>query len=436
MIRARIALVPSGHLLLGPARVAMVNALFARHQGGPLLLRFDDLETQRPDIVTAISQDLAWLGITPDQTLHQAERAGLYAEAIDRLKQSGRLYPCFESQEELRAKRDRRLKRGQPAVYDRAMLQLTEAQRRAAEANGKRPYWRFRLSDETVEWRDAILGSRAVKLPAVSDPVLVPADGLPLPLLAGTVDDLALGVTHLIQGEDQLVNSAMQRDLMLALGADPRRVTLAHLPALSEGGGMFGRRVATRTLRSLRADGVEPAALAAALIGAAAPAPLEQLAAGFDLAALPAGPVSFDGARLLAFNRTVLAEAAFPAVADRLPLGATEAFWLAVRQHLDLLTEARGWWDVVAGTIVPPVIDDGADTLSAAMELLPPEPWSSGVCADWVGAISHAVGRAPEAVLRALRLALTGEEQGPDLAALLPLIGRARAVHRLQIAAA
>ena len=444
MTRVRFAVAPVGHLSLGAARVAVANLLFARRHAGQMLLRFDDTEPERcrPDYAESIAHDLAWIGLVPDAVLHQSERRGLYDDAIERLKRAGRLYPCFESPEELGAKREHRLKRGRTAVYDRAMLRLTDAQRAAAEAGGKRPYWRFRLSDATVQWRDAVLGPRLVKLPSVSDPVLVRADGTPLPLLTGVVDDIALGITHVIQGEDQVTATGLRHDLFAALGADPSRVSFAHLPPLADGGPeRLSRRAASRTLRSLRGDGIEPAALLACLARLGSGLPLEplpigQLAETFDLAALSRTPVKFDAAQLLAVNHGVLARSAFAAVAGRLPHGATEAFWLAVRGHLDLLTEARGWWDVVAGTIVPPVIEDGQDILPAALKLLPAEPWHGSVCAPWIDALCAATGRAREAVLRVVRLALTGEEQGPDLAELLPLIGRTRTANRLQTAAA
>ena len=160
------------------------------------------------------------------------------------------------------------------------------------------------------------------------------------------------------------------------------------------------------------------------------------MAETFELSALPSGPTPFDANCLLTLNRAVLARLDFAAVADRLPRGATEAFWLAVRGSLDLLNEARGWWDVVAGTIVPPVIEGGRDILLTALRLLPPEPWNGAVCTEWLRSLGQALGRDPIELLLPLRLALTGEDRGPDLNQLLPLIGRNRTANRLQIAAA
>ncbi len=444
MTRVRFAYTPAGHLPVGAARVALANLLFARRGSGKLLLRLDDVEADRcrPDYVEALQQDLRWLGIVPDSIVRQSDRLDRYAAAADRLKRAGRLYPCFESEEELRAKRDYRLKRGQVAIYDRAMLQLTEAQRTAAEAGGKRPHWRFRLSDSTIHWHDTVLGHRSVKLPSVSDPVVLRADGTPLPVFASAVDDLELGITHVIRAEEHAAGTAVQLDLLAALGADTGAIAFAHLPPLADdGSSRWSRRAAGRSLRSLRNDGIEPAALAGCLARfgtplPAEPLPLDTLAQTFDLSAVSPSPARFDATQLLATNRTVLRRLDFAQVADRLPRGATEAFWLAVRGSLDLLNEARGWWDVVAGTIVPPVIDDAGDILLTALKLLPPEPWNRSVCADWLRALSETCGQDPISLTLPLRLALTGEDGGPDLNALLPLIGRTRTANRLQIAAA
>jgi glutamyl-tRNA synthetase len=440
MIHVRFAAVPTGPMTVGTARIALLNFLHARRHGGHMLLRFADFAPQAtPEYAAAMEHELRWLGIDWDATLRQSEHSPEYAAAAERLKRAGRLYPCFESEPELRAKRDHRVKRGQSAVYDRAMLQLTRAQLDAAEAGGKRPYWRFLLSDRTVEWRDLVLGHREVALRSLSDPIVLLADGTPTRAFAGMVDDLAGGTTDLVRSETQVTASSVALDLYQALGGDASNLRFAHIPPLEDAGEKrLARRVDARTLRSLRHDGVEGVALAAYLARVGSPlAPeassLQALAATFDLARFTARPTPFRAATLLALNRQVLQSLDFGTVADRLPAGATDSFWVAVRGELDLLNEARGWWDVVAGSIVPPEIPERA-LLATALQLLPPEPWNGMVWRDWTASLADATGRSGEALALPLRLALTGEDGGPDLAALLPLIGRARATQRLQVA--
>ena len=441
--RVRFAPSPTGLLHVGNARMALANFLFARHEHGSFILRLDDTDAERsrPEHEEAIRQDLRWLGIEWDETFRQTDRLDRYGAAAERLKRAGRLYACFESEEELRLKREQRIKRGLPPVYDRAMLKLTAEQRATAEAGGKRPYWRFLLSDDVAGWNDLVLGPRQVKLGTVSDPVLIRADGTPLYTFTSVVDDIETGITHIIRGEDHVTNTAVQLDLLAALGSDPAQLGFAHLPLLAGAeGGKLSKRLDSLSLRAMRSDGIEPAALAAYLarLGTSDDlelVPMADLIAGFDFAHISHAQARFDPAQLLALNRRVLHSLPFEAVADRLPSGATEAFWLAVRGNLDLLAEARGWWDVVAGQIVPPVIEGEGAFLHTARDLLPPEPWDATVWSRWTGALRDATGRKGRALYLPLRLALTGEDHGPELRELLPLMGRTRAANRLQIAA-
>ena len=441
MMRVRFAPSPTGFLHVGNARIALANALFARRHGAKFLLRIDDTDAERsrPEYEQAIEHDLRWLGVEWDESFRQCSRIPLYDAAADRLRASGRLYPCFESEEELRYKRDMRAKRGLPPVYDRAMLKLTPEQRAQAEANGKTPYWRFKLSDTTVEWNDLVLGRRGVKLPSVSDPVLIRADGTYLYTFTSVVDDIESQVSHIIRGEDHVTNTGIQLDIFSALNSNPSKLTFGHLPLLVDtDGGKLSKRLEGLSLRVLRQDGIEPVALVAYLarLGTSdspEPLSLDELAAGYDLSRVSRSPARFDIRQLLALNRRVLHAAAFEQVQDRLPANATPAFWEAVRGNLDLLSEARHWWDVVAGDLIPPVLEGESEFLRDALAHLPPEPWTTSTWSTWTGALKEASGRRGRALFAPLRMALTGEDHGPELAALLPLIGHDRTASRLRL---
>ncbi len=441
--RVRFAPSPTGLLHVGNLRVALANFLFARRHGGTFILRFDDTDTARgrPDYADGIVQDLRWAGLEWDEHFAQSERLARYALAADRLREAGLLYPCFESEEELRAKREAALRRHAAPIYDRAMLALTPAQRATAEANGKLPYWRFKLSGRTIEWHDMVLGHRQVKLGAVSDPVLIRADGSFLYTFTSVVDDIESSISHIVRGEDHITNTGVQLDIAAAL--DPGlRLSFAHLPLLTEAdGGKLSKRLDALSLRSLARDGIEPTALTSYLarLGTSddpAPMTLAELAADFDFGRFSSSAARFDIAQLLALNRRVLHGACFADVAPRLPPGATETFWHAIRGNLDLLGEARGWWDVVTGTIVPPEVPGEAEFLHQAEQALPAEPWDDAVWARWIETLKVTTGRRGRALFHPLRLALTGEERGPELATLLPLMGRSRAAERLKMAAA
>jgi len=446
-MKLRFAPSPTGLLHVGNARQAVANALHARRHGGSFLLRIDDTDTSRSreEYVQAIQQDLTWLGLGWDELVRQSERLDRYEAAAERLKQSGRLYPCFESEEELRAKREARIRQHKPPVYDRAMLKLTPEQRAQAEANGKRPYWRFRLSDGHVVWDDMVMGRLSVKLPSVSDPVLIRADGTVLYAFASVVDDLELGITDVLRGEDHVTNTGIQLDIAQALGAAPGRFRFAHLPLLlDEAGGKLSKRFDGLSLRALRQDGVEAEAVVSYLarLGTSEdPQPLgfDELASTYDVRRVSRSAARFDMRQLLALNRRVMHRLPFEAVRDRLPEGATQAFWEAVRGNVDMVGELRHWWEVVGGSIVPPVQEEESAYLLQALEALPPEgpeqPWDSETWTRWTTALRDVTGRKGKALFHPLRLALTGEEKGPEMRDLMPLMGHERVAGRLRLAA-
>jgi len=433
-IRIRLTLGHATALHLGQARILLLNWLLARHDGGDVILRLDNAEGEAAPAL----DELRWLGLNWDATHRTAERGAAHERAITLLRQTGRIYPCFEGEEELRVKRELRVRRGQPSIYDRAMLKLTTTQREAAEAGGKRPYWRFLLSNRVMSWEDLGGGRPEAKLPSLSDPILVTADGLATPTLAAAVDDLDDRITHILRSTDRISTSAIHLDLIEALGGNARAFRLAHVPPLTPAP---GRRPSLPALRSLMRDGVEPEAIVGTLaaIGtgeAPHPATPAKLAAKFRIGQLGRAPAVFDPPALLAANAAHLRTLPYEVVKDRLPPAAPPAFWLAVRGSLDLLSEARGWWEVVSGDIVPPVIDGAHELLTTALRLLPAEPWDEGSWGQWIGALSAETGQAQGELHHVLAMALTGEERDVDLHGLLPLMGHARAAARLQLAAA
>ena len=437
-MKVRFAPSPTGYLHVGNARAALANWLHARRHGGSFLLRLDDTDAERskPEFARAIEEDLRWLGLDWDAFLRQSDRTALYAAAAEKLKAQGRLYPCLESEEELEFKREQRRRQHKPPVYDRAALRMTAEQLAKAEANGKTPYWRFKLSGGEATWRDQVLGERRVKLPSLSDPVLVRADGTFLYTFTSVVDDLETGITDIIRGEDHVTNTGIQLDIMGALGMG-RPIRFAHLPLLTDAeGGPLSKRLSSVSLRQFRRDGIEPAAIAGYLASLGArrdpePAMPAEMVQGWSLDGLSKSAARFDAKQMLALNRKHLHALPYEAVRDRLPEGAGEGFWLAVRGNLDTVGEAKDWLDVAEGNILPPVQEEEADFLRTALDTLPPEPWNGDTWPRWTAELAQRTGRKGRALYWPLRRALTGEEHGPDLKALLPLIGRDRAATRL-----
>jgi glutamyl-tRNA synthetase len=436
----RFAPSPTGYLHIGNARPALLNWLFALRHGGRFVLRLDDTDRTRStaEFAEAVVADLAWLGIEPHLMVRQSDRVALYDAAADKLKAAGRLYPCYETPDELERRRKRQLARGKPPIYDRAALQLTDAQKAAYEAEGREPHWRFMLDHRTVRWTDLARGEIEVDTASLSDPVMRRADGTYLYTFTSVVDDLDLGITHVIRGEDHITNTGVQIELIEALGGAVPAFAHTNLLTTASGEGL-SKRLGHLSLRGLRERGLDAMAVAslAVLVGSAEAvrpvASLEELAKLVDLARLSHGSAKFDEAELEALNAKLLHGFSFGAVQPRLrALGIEggEAFWLAVRGNLERLADAVTWWRVVEGPI-DPIIEDHAFTATAA-DLLPPEPWTALTWKAWTDALKAATGKSGRSLYMPLRLALTAHEHGPELAALLPLIGGARATARLR----
>ncbi len=442
-LKVRFAPSPTGRLHVGNARIALVNWLLARAGGGAFVLRIDDTDAERsrPEFVAGIEEDLRWLGLTWEERVFQSRRLARYRDAAEALKAAGRLYPCYETPEELEYKRRRQRARGRPPVYDRAALALSDDDRRRLEAEGRRPHWRFKLDEaEEVCWHDLVRGPSHVQAGSLSDPVVIRADGTFLYMLPSAVDDIALGITHVVRGEDHVTNTAAQIQMMRALGGDAP--AFAHVPLLlgAEGEGL-SKRLGSASLADLRAGGIEPEALASLLAKLGSSEPVEprlslaDLAAEFDIARLGRASPRFDPAELDHLNARLLHAMSFTQAAPRLrALGLPDVdapFWEAVRPNLARLSDAAEWWAVCRGPVRPEIAAEDRDWLREAAALLPPEPWGEETWAAFAAAVRGATGRKGKALFRPLRLALTGREHGPELKVLLPLVGRARARARL-----
>lgn len=439
-VTVRFAPSPTGLIHIGNARTALLNALFARRARGAFVLRFDDTDAARSrrDYADQTEADLAWLGIPPDRLVRQSERFALYAASAERLKQIGRLYACYETAEELERRRRIQLARGLPPIYDRAALALTHEDRARLEGEGRRPHWRFRLEPGTVVWTDAVRGPSHVDAASLSDPVLVREDGSYLYTLPSVVDDIDLGITHVIRGEDHVTNTAVQIQLFEALGAAPPAFGHHNLLTTTGGEGL-SKRSGALSLKQLRDDGYEAMAVAslAVLVGSAESvrpvASMEELASLVDLGAISRAPARFDPAELDGLNARLLHELPYDAVEQRLQdlgVGGGAPFWEAVRTNLVRLDEARDWWRVVTGPLTAAASDD--PVLAEAVARLPPAPWDDSTWGTWTKSVSAASGRKGRALFMPLRLALTGLDHGPELARLLPLIGHDRAERRLR----
>jgi glutamyl-tRNA synthetase len=441
----RFAPSPTGLLHVGNARVALINWLFVRREtvegrNGRFVLRIDDTDRARStaEFDAAIQEDLTWLGLAWDVMVRQSDRDALYKQAITKLKAAGRLYPAYESAEELEAKRKRQLARKLPPVYDRSALKLTDEDKRTLEAEGIKPHWRFLLNEGTVAWRDLVHGDAAYETHHLSDPVLVRGVGTLLYTLPSVVDDIDLGITHVIRGDDHMTNTAVQIQIFEALGATPP--TFAHLPLMTDiSGAGLSKRLGSLSLRDLRGQGIEAMALNSLLAAmgtsdvVAPHTSLDDLARAFAWEKFGRAPPKFDAKELETLNAKMLHGLSFAEAKPRLAaLGLNEvdeAFWTALRPNLSHFAEIADWWQVCRAALAPVIQEP--EFLAEAAAALPEGPLDMETWPRWTRQLSEATGRKGKALYQPLRLALTGREHGPEMKNLLPLIGAARAKARL-----
>ena len=432
----RFAPSPTGRLHVGNIRTALHNFLFARKNGGRFLLRIDDTDRERSTVAfdSAIRDDLAWLGLDPDAMVRQSERFDLYEREFERLKDAGRVYPCYETPEELELRRKVLLGRGLPPVYERKPAD-------SPVPDGRAPHWRFRLDHGSpIAWTDLVRGEQRFDPKLLSDPVVRREDGSWLYLLPSVIDDVDLGVTHIVRGEDHVSNSAVQIQMFEALGAEAPE--FAHEALLVAAEGKLSKRLGSYGAEDVREDGIEPIALLAVLarIGTSLPveaiARLDELAESFDFSTFGRAPAHFDPHEVELVNARLLHKLEFGAVADRLPAGAGEADWLLLRPNLQTLAEFAGWFDVLHGDTDPPELShDERLLVKDAAEIAERLDWGPDAWKMLADQLKAATGKKGRELFHPLRLALTGRESGPEMAGLVARMGKERALRRLEAAA-
>lgn len=432
----RFAPSPTGRLHVGNIRTALHNFLFARKNGGTFILRIDDTDRERStaEFDQAIRDDLDWMGLRPDSIVRQSERFDLYEREFQRLEEAGRVYACYETPEELELRRKVLLGRGLPPVYERKPAN-------APVPEGRAPHWRFRLDhDEPIVIDDLIRGEQRFDPKLLSDPVVRREDGSWLYLLPSVIDDIEMGITHVVRGEDHVTNSATQTQMFEALGAKPPR--FAHEALLVAAEGKLSKRLGSYGAPHLRDEGIEPMAMLSVLarIGTSQPvepaATLDELAAGFDFATFGRAPAHFDSHEVELINARLLHKLDYAAVAGRLPSEATEQDWLLLRPNLERLSDFSDWFAVLHGDVEPPELSHEErllvkDAAMAAEKVdWANEPWRS-----LTEAVKTSTGKKGRELFHPLRLALTGRESGPEMAGLVAAMGQERAVRRLEAAA-
>ncbi|WP_135075864.1 glutamate--tRNA ligase [Terasakiella sp. SH-1] len=437
--KVRFAPSPTGMMHIGNARMALINYLYAKKEGGTFLLRVDDTDQERskPEYEKAIKDAMNWLGLSWDEEERQSERMDRYEEVFEDLKSKGLVYDCYETPEELEYMRKRLRSRGKPPIYDRSALELTEEAKDKLKAEGRQAHWRFKLPDGDIQWTDLVQGEKTFKSENLADPVIRRADGTFLYMMPSAIDDIDLAVTHVLRGEDHVSNTAVQIAMFKVLN-DGNFPAFAHLPLLSgTEGEKLSKRKGSMSLAEMQEDGLEAMSVTSLLahLGTSenieAVDNMEALVASFDIGSFGRGTPKFDFKELERLNAKLIHDMDWATASARLDLeGADEAFWEAVRPNLSRVKDAADWAAIVFGQVEPKIED--ADFTAKAMAVLPEGDWDDTTWKTWTNAVKEATGAKGKGLFMPLRQALTGMDHGPELGVLLPLLGREKVEARLK----
>lgn len=431
-VKTRFAPSPTGMLHVGNTRTALINWLFTKKYNGSFMLRMDDTDLARSKLEyeEAIKEDLRWLGLEWDSYAKQSERLARYEEIKQKLIKEKRLYPCYETQEELDMKRKLLLGRGLPPIYDRSALNLTEKQKEELLSQGRKPHYRFLLNNENIEWNDLIKGNVHFQAKNLSDPIVIREDGSMTYILCSAIDDVDFNITHVIRGEDHLTNTAIGIQITKAIGAKPP--TMGHLALLKSKTDKISKRVGGFEIKALREQFIEPMAIKSLLAKMGSSDSIEvthninKLVEEFDTKKFSSSAVNYDLNELLQLNHKLISNLSFEEI--ELSLKAInnqigEDFWNATRGNLVTLDEIQEWWKICKEDVMPVISAEDKDFLIQSLNLLPQDNWDLSTWDEWVQELKLHTGRLGKSLFMPLRLALTGKESGPELKVLLPLIG-------------
>ena len=435
----RFAPSPTGYLHLGNIRTALVNWLFAAQQGGKFILRIDDTDLVRSseEYFEGIIQDLAWLGLDYEQMFRQSERLARYNEIKESLIAAGRLYPCFESAEELDMKRKTLLSRGLPPIYDRAALKLSAAEVASKIASGIKPHYRFKLDDEMIQWNDLIRGKMHFDPKNLGDPILIREDGSMTYMLCSCIDDIDMSITHVFRGEDHISNTAIGVQLHRAIGgAIPQ---FAHLSLLKTKTAEMSKRLGGFDIKSLREAFIDPMAISSLLARLGTAQSIEpytdmgELIREFDIKKFGKAAANYDYEELKRLNHKIIAMSSYqrmlPTI-EKLGITVEQSFFEAIKPNLDIMSQLKQWYEICRAQLVPVIDEEDRAFLREIADLLPAKldenSWD-----EWINLIKKQTDRKGKSLFMPIRKALTASEDGPELKLVLPLIDRAVVLKRL-----
>ena len=440
--RARFAPSPSGSLHVGNARSAVLNFIYINKLGGEFILRIDDTDKDRSKKIyeDKIKNDLKWLGLVWSKTFNQSERQKIYDVKILDLKKQKRIYPCFETPEELILKKKSQLTSGKPPIYDRSALNLSDENIKKLIEQGKKPHWRFKLENKKIQWKDIIKGKVTFDAKNLSDPVLIREDNTLLYHLPSVIDDIEEEITDIIRGEDHITNTAFHIQLFEALNSSIPN--FGHHPFLTDNEGKgFSKRLGSLSIEKMREEGIENLTLLNYLssIGTSfnlsKETNIEKIIDKFDISNLSTSSAKFSIEDVRSLNRDIIQNYEFSEIKNRFNdlniRNIDNKFWDFVKNNIDIFSDSLEWLKIVESDEF--YKDNDIEFLNLAASLLPIDPFTLNTWDEWISKIKDKTGRKGRDLFMPLRWALTGKNKGPELKFLLPLLSRKHLLKKLGI---
>ena len=434
-MKCRFAPSPTGLLHVGNVRSALLNWSYSKKNYGQFILRIDDTDRSRStkEFENKIKENLTWLGVKWDKTFNQSDRIDNYKLKIEKLKKDGRLYPCFETAEELSLKKKSLLSTGKPPIYDRASLLLNDADIDEKIKSGQKPHWRFKVNDSIIEWNDLIKGNVKFDPKNLSDPILIREDGSLLYHLPSVIDDIEEGISHIIRGEDHISNTAFHIQIFEALGGSIPE--FAHHPFLTDQDGKgFGKRLGSLSIENLKAEGYEDVSIINYLINIGSSEDIkpetikDNIIENFDIKNISTSSAKFSEVVLKSLNSDILKNYKFEQVKKRINFINNdidlEKLWIFSHNNIFFIKDIIIWSKIIMEIFDISDHNISDDFIQTAVESIPYEPFNYESWNIWTKSISEKTGLKGRNLFMPLRLILTGKDKGPELKNFLPLLDK------------
>jgi glutamyl-tRNA synthetase len=433
----RFAPSPTGLLHIGNLRTALLSWAYARRENGKFILRIDDTDQFRSKkrYVEEIINDLKWLGIDHDIMLKQSTKEEKYSKIKDLLIYHRKIYPCYESEEELKKQKDYCKEKKIPFIYNRASLNLSIREQRKLIDSGIKPHWRLLLCHKQISWDDGIKGLVSFNGNNLSDPIVVRSDQSITYNLASVIDDIDSRITDILRGEDHITNSAIHIQIFNILTDFCPR--FHHISLLKSQEDKISKKDERYSIKALRRAGICKKSIICYIHKNMEKNDysIQSLSKSLDLVKIGKSPATFRLSELKLLNNKILRCLSFNEVKlllkDLKHPDICEEFWFMIRNNIEDVSDIKKWYNICYCNIQTKIIDP--EIIDIAKNTIPKTYSRSQYWNIWITNIKKHTMKRHKDLFIPLRLAITGRVAGPDMKTLVPFIKKELLLKRLTI---